>query len=1600
MASSFSHSSSSEQVSSLFSSIPASFSPSSTTTIPNFPIIPSLSTIGTPTFSTPNTIYPTHPNTTPSIFSHPVFTVSNIKTFVPETLTHENYAIWKELMIPVFKSKGVYGHIDGTDPCPPSTSPNFEAWMQIDFQILSWIHATISTEVLQMIIQPGKTLSAKEAWDAIQISYQNQLAARKMYVKQEFISLHKQPGQSMISYLQYVKKVADNMHGVGESLTDRDIVMQAIGGLDAEYNISKRTIPQRLPFPSFLELQSLLLTEEATLQREKSFNNLAFVNPSSPQALQVSATSPNVGSSPAEIYYSGAASRSDFSGFGRGFHRGPTRGGRGFRRGGRNGRGFFGSGGRGSFGSGGRGSYSPRSSSPNFGTSSDLLGTHGRGSFLSGGHSLANASNGQHSFHWQHSGHGNSLPPLLPTPNMPQNLICQLCGQATHSARECRLLNGTHLASISQNSPAAYTATAFPTNPDSTWHFDSGANTHVSSTPGTLLTLSPYSGSDVIQVGNGNLLPVTHVGHSFFSKSGRSFTLNNVLVSPSLRKNLISVRQFTKDNNCSIEFDSSGFSIKDIKTKTVLLRCNSSGGLYPLSSVSSNSPTVLSAALVSPDIWHLCLGHPGFDSVYRLAQRGSISSSTRVSSSTFCHTCQLGKHTRLPFNDSCSVTSAPFDLVHSDVWTSPVESFTGIRYYLLFLDDYSHYLWVYPLHSKSQVFQSFLKFSTYVSTQFGARIKAFQCDNGREFDNLNFATYFQTHGIHLRSSCPSTPQQNGKAERMNRTILNMIRSLLFQANLPSTFWVEALYVVAHLINILPCSRLHFSTPHETLFGTVPTYDHLRVFGCACYPNLSSTAAHKLAPRSSLCIFLGYPSHHKGYRCLDLKTNKIILSRHVTFDESTFPYSNSIPTIPHCAPRNQFRTPFHLMALPLSQPQSNSTVQPTQLPSPSHLMAQPPTTPLSCSSQPHQLHFPAHGPTSPTTLSSPPTMNHLSQHSPPSSSCPSHTSSNSPNSSSTPTASLRPELVSTEIAISSSAKSGHAAAEFGPAATESSHAAAASSSHADAGAHPSLRTHSMVTRSQVGIRKPRILPSMVHTSMSLQEPKTFKQAQHQPEWQQAMCDEYLALLRNNTWILVPPPSSANIVGSKWVYRIKQRADGTIERYKARLVAQGYTQQPGVDYDETFSPVVKPVTIRTVLALAISKSWPIHQLDVKNAFLNGYLSTPVFMSQPPGFVDPTRPNYVCLLQRALYGLKQAPRAWFQRFAAFLFSCGFTQAYSDTSMFMYRSNGLLAILLLYVDDIILTASTQHFLDQIISLLKAEFLMTDLGTLNYFLGITAQFNSDGLFLSQTKYLTDLLVRTGMAECNAVSTPLTPKQRLATNDSPPFSDSAYYRSIVGALQYLTFTRPDIAFAVNQVCQYMHNPTENHFQAVKRILRYLKGTLQYGLQLFKDFSLSLHLYSDADWAGCFDSRRSTSGYCLFFGRSLISWSSKKQHTVARSSAEAEYRAMANAVAEVIWVKQLLAELHFLLSSPPVLYCDNLSAIYLSLNPVQHQRTKHIEIDIHFVRERVASRFILLQHVPSAFQRADILTKALSTTAFCSQRSNLCVLCNPAQIAGG
>jgi hypothetical protein len=404
-----------------------------------------------------------------------------------------------------------------------------------------------------------------------------------------------------------------------------------------------------------------------------------------------------------------------------------------------------------------------------------------------------------------------------------------------------------------------------------------------------------------------------------------------------------------------------------------------------------------------------------------------------------------------------------------------------------------------------------------------------------------------------------------------------------------------------------------------------------------------------------------------------------------------------------------------------------------------------------------------------------------------------------------------------------------------------------------------------------------------------------------------------------------------------------------------------------------PVVKPATIRTVLTLIVGKRLPARQLDVSNAFLHGHLDERVLCQQPIGFVDPDQPDAVCLLSRSLYGLRQAPRAWFTRIAGFLRSIGFVATRLDSSLFVLRRGSDTAFLLLYVDDMVLNTSTDKLLQDIIARLQNEFAVKDMGPLHYFLGVDVQRRNTGFLLSQTKYTEELLDRAGMVHCKPAATPIDTKAKLSVSSGAAVRDPSEYRSIAGVLQYLMITRPDIAYAVQQTRLHMHDPRECHLAIIKRILRYVRGTLSFGLHLHGTTTPTITAYSDTDWAGCPDTWRSTSGYCIYLGNVLVSWSSKRQATVSHSSAEAEYRAMANAVAECIWLRQPLRELHVVIPRATIAYCDNVSAIYMSKNPVHHRCTKHIKLDIHFICERV--------HVPTDQQFADVITKGLPTATF-------------------
>lgn len=505
-------------------------------------------------------------------------------------------------------------------------------------------------------------------------------------------------------------------------------------------------------------------------------------------------------------------------------------------------------------------------------------------------------------------------------------------------------------------------------------------------------------------------------------------------------------------------------------------------------------------------------------------------------------------------------------------------------------------------------------------------------------------------------------------------------------------------------------------------------------------------------------------------------------------------------------------------------------------------------------------------------------------------------------------------------------------------------------------------------------------SFVLSLHSNPEPKSFTEANKFDCWKQAMQAELTALESTGTWKLVDLPEHIKPIGCKWIYRVKYHADGSVERYKARLVAKGYNQIEGLDFFDTFSPVAKMTTVRLVLALASINHWHLHQLDVNNAFLHGDLQEDVYMTLPPG-VSSSKPNQVCKLMKSLYGLKQASRKWFEKLTSVLLQHQYIQAPSDHSLFIKENDSSFTILLVYVDDIILAGNSLSEFDHIKSILHNSFKIKNLGQLKYFLGLEVAHSSQGISLCQRKYCLDLLADSGSINSKPVSTPSDPSIKLHNDSSIPYEDIPSYRRLIGRLLYLNTTRPDITFITQQLSQFLSKPTHTHHNAALRVLRYLKGCPGKGLFFPRSSSLHLQGFSDADWAGCIETRRSISGQCFFLGNSLISWRTKKQMTVSRSSSEAEYRALASAACEMQWLLYLLRDLHVKSSKPPVLFCDNQSALHIAANPVFHERTKHLDIDCHIVREKLLAGIFKLLPVSSQDQLADFFTKPLLPQPF-------------------
>jgi hypothetical protein len=504
-----------------------------------------------------------------------------------------------------------------------------------------------------------------------------------------------------------------------------------------------------------------------------------------------------------------------------------------------------------------------------------------------------------------------------------------------------------------------------------------------------------------------------------------------------------------------------------------------------------------------------------------------------------------------------------------------------------------------------------------------------------------------------------------------------------------------------------------------------------------------------------------------------------------------------------------------------------------------------------------------------------------------------------------------------------------------------------------------------------------------------EPCSYAEAEGDKAWRAAMREEMDSIKHNRTWELTDLPSGHRPITLKWVFKLKKNEAGEVIKHKARLVARGFIQQEGIDFDDTYAPVARIESIRVLLALAAQKGWCVHHMDVKSAFLNGDLKEEVYVRQPPGHVIAGKENKVLRLWKALYGLRQAPRAWNAKLDDTLKEMGFHQSAYEAAVYTRGKDDSILLVGVYVDDLVITGVDESEVNAFKAQMMDTFQMSDLGLLSFYLGIEVRQHDAGITLRQAHYAKRIVELGGMEGCNPAHTPMEERLKLSRYSEAEEVDATHYRRIVGSLRYLVHTRPDLAFAVGYVSRFMERPTVEHQQAIKRILRYVSGTIDYGLH-YGRHSDAAHFvgYCDSDLAGDIDTSKSTSGALFFLGDCPVSWQSVKQRVVALSSCEAEYIAATTAATQALWLARLLGELLGRRTEAVELRVDSKSALALAKNPVFHERSKHIRIKYHFIRSCIEDGSVKASYINAADQLADILTKSLGRVKFQELRTRI------------
>lgn len=1097
---------------------------------------------------------------------------------------------------------------------------------------------------------------------------------------------------------------------------------------------------------------------------------------------------------------------------------------------------------------------------------------------------------------------------------------------------------------------------------NSDWIMDSGATAHYTN---NRALYSSFNSINPRRVHMGNNAAIHAIGTGTIrctltvNSLSTVVSIGDVLYVPDLAMNLLSIPTMAK-NGMIVECTADacllrnqvgvvvGRAVRDIGSNLYVLKSipmRPIEGSSNSSHVNSTQPFILAAtSICSPvqdiRLWHYRFGHLNYRSIRKLP---ALLTGMKLSGEKqgVCEPCALGKQTRLPFTTpSNRQTTQQLELVHTDLCGPlPCISLGGSLYFATFIDEFSNFVVVKMLKSKDEAITAFTTYKSWAENQTGKKMKALRSDGGGEFTSNNFHQLLASNGIQREQTVARSPQQNGKAERMNRILLDMARCMMLAMKISPRLWAEAISTAAYLRNRSPSSTLKNATPFQVFTGKEPTFTHIRIFGSLVYYHVAAEHRTKLQAKSLPGVFVGYSPEAKAYRVFDAAKDQVVTTRDVIFDEKIPPTSN----VPAVADSTGFFDKLSQIEEATDQQDAGADVNPSI-----DEKLNEEATAINDESDSDDVDI---YPASPTESMEPRRSSRAKKFTIPF--C--HVNDQ--------------DVRRTYVASSLNNES--------------------SGSESD-----DLSEMTWEPANQIKSTVP-LEPNNYAEAMSSTDSE---------KWLDAMALELAAIKQAGTWTLVTLPPNRQAIGSRWVLKRKLDAKGNLSRFKARLVAQGFAQKYGIDYEETFAPVAKFPSIRALLALAAQNDLEVHQMDVTSAYLNGELDEEIFMRQPPGFAAKGQEQLVCKLQKSLYGLKQAGRSWNHKIDGELKSIGFTQSTADSCIYCFNQRGALIWLSLYVDDLILVSNSLTKLTAIKQLLSQRFEMKDLGEAAFILGIEIVRNRSirTLTINQSQYIKTLLDRFEMDRANPAATPMEPGLILTRSDGPVTITEAEemkeipYQSAIGGIMYAMIgTRPDISFAITALSQFSKNPGMKHWKAIKRLLRYLHGTIDFGItysynpskgMLVQGYHTELLTstgsqrpilgFSDSDWGSNIDNRRSITGYAFMIANGAVSWQSKKQQTVAQSSVEAEYMALNLAAREAVWWKRFLLDLRLDVGGPVEIMSDSQGAMALSKNPESHARTKHIAIKYHLIREYVKKQEIALDYIPTSNMIADVLTKAL------------------------